>query len=83
MVTKFEEIRPGDLITADFMQRVLALINDLETRVVNLESSTSTPGVVTITDILPSHTVRSGTEMTIVGRNFEVPARFQHGHGRE
>lgn len=76
MATKFEDIRSGDLITADLMKRALGLLTDLEARVVKLEASSSTPAVVTITDILPSHTLRSRTEMTVVGRNFDVPTRF-------
>lgn len=72
MLDIFQE-RPqaGDLITADFINDILDILESLDQRVSTLEQAS---GTVTITGI--SGSLRIGGELRVMGSNFEVPARF-------
>jgi hypothetical protein len=67
------EVRPGELITADFMNLILAQLESLETRVTALEAgagggaTTSLPPV--ITEVRPSE-VQIRHQVEVLGRNF-------------
>ena len=67
------DIRPGELITAQFINDLIAELRELEGRVARLEAGS---GQVVITDIRPSRTVNALTDLFVDGRNFEVPSRF-------
>src|SRR2546425_12125117 len=68
----FNDVQPGDLITADLMNRVLHEVQQLEDRLTALEEQGPTGGAVFITDL--SGTLRIGETLTVLGGNFEVPA---------
>jgi len=67
-------VRPGDLITADFVNVLLDRMDDLETRMAELEPGTNPSNDPLITVLLPSGTasdpIRVATELRIVGQNF-------------
>ncbi len=64
-------VRPGDLITADLMNQMLADIADLQTRVLTLEGGLGTAaGQVIITRPLPGEQFKVGGDMTVQGQNF-------------
>lgn len=69
-----EHVRPGDLITADFMNRTLDRIDALEDRVDALEADGTDDGSVAITQLIPSggagDPIRIGQELRILGRHF-------------
>ncbi len=74
MAGLFNHVRPGDLITADFMNHFIDRLDSIDQRLTALEAS-GTPGdAVTVTGI--SGSLRIGGELTVEGKNFEVPARF-------
>lgn len=65
-------VQPGDVITSDFMNVLLAKYTELEKRIEKLEQ-TSSGGKPEITSPTPSDTFRIGDELRIVGRNFGSP----------
>jgi hypothetical protein len=68
------QVRPGDLITAELMNGVVDLLQDLETRIAALETAGGTRSV-TITAVTGTTVpVRSGTRATAIGTNFARPA---------
>lgn len=71
-------VEPGQLITADLMNRLLKRVHDLEGRVATLEeegSSGPEPGTLQIDDHNPKD-VRVGEQVTLVGKNFAVPGEL-------
>lgn len=74
MAQEFERVRPGDLITADLMNRILEKLKALGTRVASLESITPGTTAVVITDLSPTGTLRVGDILQVNGRNFVIPA---------
>ncbi len=73
MATLFDDVRPGDLITANFWNQVLHVIQSHETRIVALEGEAlSGGGEVTIKNISPSP-AHVGDTLTITGTNFGLP----------
>lgn len=70
MVQLFDLVRPGDLITADFMHRVLNELNSLESRVSLLEAGLPPSDAVAITALIPDGPLRIGQELQVVGQNF-------------
>jgi hypothetical protein len=69
----FERVSPGDLITANLVNRMMTAIEDLQVKVAGFESSTSTASGPVILDVLPSRTIQLGQSIAIVGRNFAQP----------
>ncbi|HLA63640.1 MAG TPA: IPT/TIG domain-containing protein [Rhodothermales bacterium] len=73
METLPEQVRPGDLITADFMNRLLARLGALETRVDELTGEPS-DGSVRIIQLIPAGTaaspLRVNDTLQILGENF-------------
>ena len=66
-----QQVQPGDLITADFMNALLSSVSDLEVRVAQLEAGsgpTATGPVVTSTS--PAQTVQVGGLLALFGLNF-------------
>jgi hypothetical protein len=70
---KKEQVRPGDLITADLMNQVLADLADLNVRVALLEGATSGPMIL---GRIPSGDVTALGKLTVLGTGFDPdPAR--------
>lgn len=69
----FERVNPGDLITANLMNRMMTAIEELQTKVTGLETSTTVTSSPVILNVLPSRTIRLGQSIAIVGRNFAQP----------
>lgn len=69
------QVQPGDLITADFMNTIVAQLQALEERVAALEG-VDDDGSIAITHLIPSATaespIRAGQVLRIIGRNFGV-----------
>lgn len=71
MAQPFQNVQPGDLITSDQMNRILAALNDLDGRVTALQGSAVVGDAVVITDMIPpSGIIKVGDELTLIGRNF-------------
>lgn len=66
-------VRPGDLITSDFMNRLLAHIDDLEQRIANLEDDVDSGLQVRITQFEPQSEQEVGRTLSILGQNFLFP----------
>ena len=68
-----EEVRPGDLITADFINDIQARLDQLQDRIEALEAI-SDDGSVAITQLIPSGSpsdpIVVGEQLQIIGRNF-------------
>jgi hypothetical protein len=69
LTRQHEQVRPGDLITADLLNQILVQLADLQLRVVRLEGGTTLSGNVEIIEPNPSRTLRIGQRLVIVGRN--------------
>jgi hypothetical protein len=68
------QVRPGDLITAEFITGIVNVLKDLETRVEILETSGGTRSV-TITAVTGTTVpARVRTRATAIGTNFATPA---------
>lgn len=67
------QVRPGELITAELINQILAELESLQGRVTKLESGTvvSTP-TIAITDIKPAGPYKVNQPIQVVGRNFGV-----------
>lgn len=74
MPTDLNPVRPGDLITSDFMNRLLDHLDTLEQRVQDLEDAASTGQQVRITGFSPEDEQEVGLTLTIEGQNFLIPA---------
>jgi hypothetical protein len=78
MAQEFERVQPGDLITANFMNRILGTLETLEARVEALEASGGggggEPTPVMITSVEGPTPLRVGDPITVHGVNFAVPA---------
>jgi hypothetical protein len=74
--TNFDDskVEPGDIITADFMNRVLDRIQKLEKKVKNLPDGGASSGQLTIKSVLPSRELTVGQEAQLVGENFGRPS---------
>jgi len=74
MADLLQTVRPGDLITADYMNTVIEALNALEERVSDLEDQMADNNQVIITQLIPSGSsndpIREGSELKILGRNF-------------
>lgn len=71
MVQPIEKVQPGDLITAQFINRIVDEINTLRAKVAGLESIGPVGGKVFITKILPETSPpRVNEQMHIIGQNF-------------
>lgn len=75
------QVRPGELITAELMNQILAQLESLEARVTRLEAGTGTTptqGQVVITSLDPPNDIRIEEELKIFGREFS----FSRGAAR-
>lgn len=75
MALSFQNVAPGDLITADEMNKVLQALLSLDSRVTTLEGSAISAGAVVITGLIPpSGTVTVGDVLQVIGNNFGFSA---------
>lgn len=68
-----KQVRPGELITADLMNQILAQLESLEVRVAKLEAGVGTTGgnaPALITSLVPATAVRLDHDLEIHGLNF-------------
>ncbi|MCP4288526.1 MAG: hypothetical protein GY792_29570 [Gammaproteobacteria bacterium] len=73
MPNQFENVRPGDVITSDFMNQILARLEAMDQRITFLETKPP-PGVqVEIERFEPPVQVEAGQLLTLVGSNFAFP----------
>jgi hypothetical protein len=70
----FEEVRPGDLITAEFMNRVLREIEQLSRRVAEVGTGAPADDRVKVTGVFGAR--RVGGLLEVRGKNFEVPVHL-------
>lgn len=71
MPIDFDDVRPGDLITADFINHVTQTLEDLDARVTELESQQAPDdGRVRIETVVPSGVLQVGQEIVVIGQNF-------------
>src|SRR5262249_7639605 len=68
MAKLFSDVRPGDLITANFMNQVLAEIQNLQDQLDQLAAGG--PGGPPVINSVSSGPLRVGDTMTILGQNF-------------
>jgi hypothetical protein len=73
MAETLAPVRPGDLITAELMNRIVTALNTLETRVTALEGAGAPGGTVTITGVSPTGPIPMGSELRVFGTNFGLP----------
>jgi len=69
-----DRVRPGELITAELINQMLAELESLEERVTRLEAGVTTPSeaAVIITRLIPpeGQAIRVGQELQVIGQNF-------------
>jgi hypothetical protein len=68
-----ERVGPGDVIRSDLINKLLAKVESLDTRVVALESGGGRPEAPVITGHLPQGDIVAGGELRVLGRKFLVP----------
>jgi hypothetical protein len=77
MATIPNSVSPGDLILANLFNEVVIVLNDHEQRLQKLEQAAIGTSAVVITAVVPTGSVRMGTQLQLIGRNFGVPALNQ------
>jgi hypothetical protein len=66
------EVRPGELITAEIFNQVLAELTAIDVRLARLESAQPVTGTSVVIDrIIPSGNLTVGQEIAIEGKNFD------------
>ncbi|MDQ1639058.1 MAG: hypothetical protein QOF62_2397 [Pyrinomonadaceae bacterium] len=70
------QVRPGELITAELINQILAELEALEARIAKLETAGPVvpSGEPVITGLQPSSRVPIQSELRIMGRNFGLPS---------
>lgn len=67
------QVRPGELITAELINQILAELESLEARVTKLESGVGgSVATLAITEIKPAGPYKVNQQIQVVGRNFGV-----------
>jgi len=72
-VFSFQRVQPGDLISADLMNRLIDAFRSLDTRVTNLEEGDSPTANPVLLDRSPTGDVEVNSLLTLIGRNFLIP----------
>jgi hypothetical protein len=68
----FARVKPGDLITAEFLNSIVTQIERMQDEIDGL--SGGTPDAPVITALVPAGDIVSPSELLILGRNFDTPA---------
>jgi hypothetical protein len=72
MAAPLEHVRPGDLITALAWNTLVDKLNDVNTRLIELENAGGGGSTdVAITELIPDGVLTSGDDLEIRGRNFD------------
>jgi len=69
---EFERVKPGDLISSEFFNRILDKLDSLQAQISAIGTGTTPTGPI-ITGTLPSGAVRMLDNLTIYGANFLYP----------
>lgn len=67
MPIEITSVRPGDVISSDLMNFILAKLSEIDLRVVTLETGGSSTGQVTITSFVPALQQPAGQELWVNG----------------
>lgn len=73
IVGRKQAVAPGDLITSDLINEVLAEVADLQVRVLKIETQATNAGKLAIREVYPLD-LEIGKELHVVGVNFGLPA---------
>jgi len=73
MATLPTNVRPGDIISSDLFNRLLAALADLDSRVSDLETATRPP-TLRIFSLSGPDPIRVGSRVTAIGEGFSRPA---------
>lgn len=68
-----DKVQAGDLITSDFMNKLIDVCIDLQGRLSQIETPTVTPAGTQITALLPSGVKHIGDALYIIGQGFYSP----------
>src|SRR6185369_17461139 len=63
-----DRVMPGDLITAELMNQLIANVADLQNRIAKFDGVITASGKVEIIEPNPSRTFRIGDRLSIVGK---------------
>jgi hypothetical protein len=74
MATLPTQVRPGDVISSDLFNRLLAELADLDRRISDLEAAANAPALVRIFSLTGPTPIRVGSRVTANGENFSRPA---------
>ncbi|HXU35886.1 MAG TPA: hypothetical protein VN937_05945 [Blastocatellia bacterium] len=69
-------VQPGDLITAEFMNRLMDAMRSLDNRISDLESSDVVNRPPVLTGRRPTGDTEVGSLLTLIGRNFLQPGEL-------
>ncbi|HET6438811.1 MAG TPA: hypothetical protein VFG59_12155 [Anaeromyxobacter sp.] len=70
------KVRPGDLITADYLNQIIDLLALHDSEIAALQGSLpATTNPVAIVATLPAGIVQAGSEMRVVGHGFGLPSQ--------
>lgn len=72
-ITSFTSVRPGDVISSDLMNFLLTKLQEMESRISDLEGGGSTSGALSITGFDPPTQVNAGQELGVLGTGFDFP----------
>jgi hypothetical protein len=67
------KVQPGDIITSNLMNFVVEKLDELETRLLNLETQSTPTSQVTINSFEPPFEQNIARTLTLRGRNFSIP----------
>jgi hypothetical protein len=73
MANQFDQVRPGEVISSDFMNQILARLEAMEQRITLLETKPPSGDQVVINSFEPPVQVEAGQLLTLVGSNFAFP----------
>ena len=73
MATIRDIVRPGDVITSNLINRIIALVNEHDAAI-NDQTGGGSRAAATILDVSPRSGLRVGDRVTVTGRNFSVPS---------
>ncbi len=72
----FDDVRPGELIKANFINQLLKTMGTLDDRIAALEAgSVISGGPIVISGISPAGPLHMGDELRVLGQNFGLPAQ--------
>jgi hypothetical protein len=73
-IITLQNVQPGELIKADFVNALIGALQALDSRVTSLESGTAGNRPPILMERSPSGNVEVNSPLTLIGRNFIVPS---------